>query len=375
MSCLITAVLLSATLAQQPELVFERQSLGTIYEAAGAWDVNNDGDLDIVSGEYWWPGPKFTEKHFIGELQKVEDYYDNFSNYPMDVNGDGYEDSIGGGWFGMKMFWQENPKGETTPWTKHDVAQTGNIERNCFYDIDNDGHVEIFSTQKPVHFFKLKRDKSGKGTGEFDHYMIDLEGGGGHGFGAGDLDGDKDMDLLFSDGWYEAPADPYAVKDYKWHADWKLGMASCPILVHDVNKDGKNDIIVGQGHDYGLHWYEQGADVHTWTKHDIETDRSQFHEIQLADIDNDNEPELVTGKRWRAHNENDPGAHDPIGLYYYEINGGNFQRVTLDYGPADRTAGSGIYLCVEDLDKNGWKDIVAPGKQGMYIFWNKGPKK
>jgi hypothetical protein len=104
----------------------------------------------------------------------------------------------------------------------------------------------------------------------------------------------------------------------------------------------------------------------------VETDRSQFHVIDFADVDNDGEMELVTGKRWRAHLGKDPGADDPLGLYYYELNKGDFERITLDYGPAGQASGTGIYFWVEDIDNNGWKDILAPGKEGMYLFKNHG---
>jgi len=97
--------------------------------------------------------------------------------------------------------------------------------------------------------------------------------------------------------------------------------------------------------------------------------------MQLADINNDGELELITGKRYRAHNGNDPGAGDPLGLYYYTIKDGVFERNVIDYGPAETASGTGIYLWIEDVDGNGWKDIIAPGKQGMYLFKNMGPAK
>ena len=97
-----------------------------------------------------------------------------------------------------------------------------------------------------------------------------------------------------------------------------------------------------------------------------------YHDLQLHDIDNDGRPELITGKRYRAHVGRDPGANDPIGLYYFEINKGNFDRVTIDYGDPKSASGAGIHFCVQDIDGNGWKDIVAPGKEGLYLFTNKG---
>src|SRR3546814_16875764 len=56
------------------------------YESAGILDVNGDGKPDIVSGAYWYEGPAFTTKHYIGEVKAYGEYWDDFSTIPMDVN-------------------------------------------------------------------------------------------------------------------------------------------------------------------------------------------------------------------------------------------------------------------------------------------------
>jgi hypothetical protein len=366
--------------AQEGDMLrFEKQKIGTAtYEAASVVDVNNDGVLDIVSGEYWFEGPDFTKQHKIADIQKVEDYYDDFSDYPMDVNGDGFMDIVTGGWWGETLRWRENPQGKDVPWQTHDIGKIGNIERTCFWDVDGDGQIEVVPNTPggPQRIFKLVRDANGKGTGAFEEHVIS-EGGSGHGLGFGDINGDGRGDIVLSGGWLEAPKDPYKEK-WAWHPEFNFGGASVPILVHDVNGDGKADIIVGQGHDYGLAWYEQKVDGdgnRTWIKHDIDTGRSQYHDMLLADIDNDGQLELITGKRYRAHQEHDPGSLDPIGVYYFKINGGEFKRYDISYGKPGEASGSGIYMWVTDIDGNGWKDVVAPGKDGLYLFRNMGPAK
>jgi hypothetical protein len=162
---------------------------------------------------------------------------------------------------------------------------------------------------------------------------------------------------------------------WTWHPEFKLGAASVPILVYDVNGDGLADLIVGQAHDYGLYWMQQNRDDagrRTWDKHVIDSTRSQYHDMVLADIDNDGQVELITGKRFRAHNGNDPGSADPLGVYYFEINGSKFNRITLDYGPPSKASGVGIYFWVADITGNGFEDILAPGKEGLYLFKNHG---
>ena len=39
------------------------------FEAAGVFDVNNDGVPDIVSGAWWYEGPDFRKKHAIGPVK------------------------------------------------------------------------------------------------------------------------------------------------------------------------------------------------------------------------------------------------------------------------------------------------------------------
>ena len=369
------SALLLSTSACAADLNFERQRIGTgTYESGAICDINNDGVLDIVSGEYWHPGPDFSKSHKITTILEQSTYFDDFSNYPMDVNGDGYVDIVTGGWFGKSVSWRENPKGEPVEWTTHLIAEVGNVERGCFWDIDGDGHVEVVPNlpNNGVVIFILERDAAGKGTGTFKR--VDVYGEKqGHGLGFGDINGDGRGDLVIPTGWLEAPEKPFE-EAWTFHADLELGDASIPVLVHDVNGDGKNDLIVGQGHDYGLAWMEQGmADgKRTWTKHEVETKRSQFHVMDIADLDNDGIPELITGKRYHAHNGSDPGAAEPVGLYYYPLTGTDLKRHVIDYGPADKASGTGIYFWVEDIDGNGWKDILAPGKEGVYLFKNQG---
>jgi len=349
------------------------------YESAGVFDVNNNGILDIVSGAYWYPGPKFNKKYHIGEVKTVGEYFDDFSTIPIDVNGDGYLDFITGGWWGNTLRWRENPRGDgKAAWPEHVIAETGPIETTRAWDVDGDGRLEIVpntpaSVQK---VYKLVDDAKGRGTGKFtEHVISDGQDPSGHGLGFGDINGNGRGDIVLHNGWLEAPENPLGGERWRFHQDFELGSASCPILVVDVNGDGLNDLIVGQAHAYGLHWWEQRmeGDKRFWIRHPIDPFNSQYHDLVWADIDGDGQCELITGKRYRAHCGADPGACDPVGLYYFKWTGENFAKQVIDYGPARVGTGCGISFQVADLNGDGRLDIVAPGKDGLYLFKNLGP--
>lgn len=340
------------------------------FESVGVFDVNKDGKLDLVSGAFWYEGPDFWVRHLIGTFTRYDGYYDDFSTVPFDVNRDGNMDFVTGGWFEKTLRWYENSGDPKKQWTAHDIAKTTNIETTYGWDIDGDGIDEIVPNTPENPLLVFKYDSAAK---SFTKYVIhDYQD---HGIGFGDINGDGRKDLIVSKGWLEAPANPWKDK-WTFHNEFDLKTASVPIVIADVNEDGLTDMISGVAHGYGLDWYEQKFDRKTkkrsWVKHTIDGHNSMYHTMQWVDIDNDGKSELITGKRYRAHDGNDPGEKDDIGLYYFKWNGETFTKNVIAYGPYGTGKGAGLYFSVADLTGSGRKDIIVAGKDGLCVFYNEG---
>jgi hypothetical protein len=348
------------------------------FEAVGVFDVDGDGVPDIVTGGFWYRGPEFREKFVIADkLPRHRDYYDEFSVIPLDVDGDGLPDFITGGWWGTSLRWRKNPgKHEfgwgMSAWEELVIAENiGHIETTRAWDIDGDGQLEIVPNTPlhPLCAYKLVA------PGEFKRHVI-YPGGLGHGLGFGDIDGDGRGEFVTPKGILKAPAAGPFSGEWTLTEEFDLGGdASIPVLVADIDGDGVSELIVGNSHSYGLSWWKQtpGADGgRSWTKHVIDPSNSQYHDLHWADIDGDGKPELITGKRYLAHCGHDPGEYDDLGIYYFKWTGEGFAKQVVTYGPPGIGKGCGIQFALADLRGTGRLDIIAPGKDGLCVFFNEG---
>jgi hypothetical protein len=361
------------------------------FEAAGVFDVDNDGRLDIVSGDTWYQAPTWTPHH-IRDVKRQGTYYNDFATLPLDVNGDGQTDFVTCSYFGMDVGWVENPGKPGAPWTYHPVDQPGSSEAAWMVDLSGDGVPDILpNTVNTVVWYEVVKKGDGQGY-ELKKHDLGKEAAG-HGVGSGDVNGDGRVDLLTHKGWFEAPSDP-ARDTWAWHPEWNLGHTGIQILARDVDGDGLSDVVYGMGHDYGLYWLKQrkgSGGERTWSeKQAIDKSIASVHTLIWADIDGDGKAnELVTGKRVYAH-EVEPGATDGsvVAWYRFDPAAKEWTRHVIFQGePAknapekagDRlalkdfppgTAGTGLQLTAVDIDKDGDIDLVCPGKSGLYLFEN-----
>ncbi len=347
-------------------------------EACGVADFNGDGRLDIVAGPYlylapdWKPVKIRTLKGNVDE--KGDGYWWDFMNAPLDVDGDGKLDVVSCSWHGKRSEWYRNILPDKGDWPVTVIEENGNFECGDLWDINGDGKkLEILPATKHVVWYELGKDSSGKQT-VLMHKVSDgpfIWGGG-----IGDLNGDGRPDILRPDAWFEAPADP---RSGKW-TQHPLAVGSAEdgraehtpqILVYDVNADGLNDIVTSSAHRHGIFWYEQtkGDSSPAWTQHVIDATWTQAHSLTLADLDGDGDLDLVTGKRFRAHNGSDPEGDAPPGVYWYELERKANPKWTKHVISYDQGIGSGMSIPVVDLDGDGDLDIVVTGKWGGPVWF------
>lgn len=393
MQGLLSVVMATALLpADEPTYQIRLLALDA-NEGIAAGDVDGDGKPDLVAGRFWYRNGDWKPR----ALRSIEDwngYVQSNGDFLFDVNGNGRPDVIAGSFLPTEVHWYENPGPEGLrlgqQWRRHLLVDTGATanEGQLMADLDGNGRPEwvVNSWKKdvPTVVWRLvDRDPSGEAGegpegegsapgGDAIYRMVPHQLGpraNGHGVAVGDLNGDGRPDVLVGQGWYEQPeSDPWG-RPWTFHADWDLH-SSLPMIVADVDGDGDADLIWGQGHDYGLYWWENrgiGDDGRIrWQEHEIDRSFSQPHTLAWVDLDGDGRPELVTGKRYFAHNGRDPGGMEMPCLYYYrwDPDARRFVRHTIDEGHV----GTGLQIVAEDLSGNGKVDLAVAGKSGTYLL-------
>jgi putative membrane-bound dehydrogenase-like protein len=359
---------------------FKKTTLDRAFrsEGVGMGDFNNDGRLDISAGSVWYeapskPGGEWT-MHVLGTKANsfdIKTYGDTFMNWAEDVDGDGRQDLIVVDFPGKQTWWFQNPgNGSREPWKKHVIVPVTNDESPLYLDGDGDGkrglvygdatnRIAIARPQSNP----LVEWKSMPVSAPGDVRIVNFY----HGLGVGDINKDGVNDILVPNGWWQGSAEQTS-ETWPFHAapfGQPAGQPQAQMYVYDFDGDGDNDVIGSSAHRRGIWWYEQ--DGKEWKTHLIDESIAQTHALVLADMNGDGLPDLVTGKRFYAHNGRDPGEDEPPEIAWFELSReGNQPKWTKHV--FDNDSGVGTQFEVHDMNGDGLLDVIVANKRGVFYF-------
>jgi hypothetical protein len=358
-------------------------------EGVAIADINKDGKLDVLVGDSWYEAPKWI-KH---DIRKPGDYGDGLHSYSEcmtcwtdDINGDGWADQIVVGFPGSPALWYENPKGKPGYWSQHEIWPSACNETPLYADLFGDGRRVLVMGWQP-------RGKDDEGqmawfaplsdaTQPWEMHPVSEPSSPGkiipgtfrfaHGLGVGDLNGDGRQDVICTGGWWEQPRSGRASSTPWAFHPAHLGDAVADMIAYDVNHDGKADVIASSAHQYGIWWFEQGDAKNgspAFSRHDLFPDLvSETHALIAADINGDGLKDLVTGKRFWSHGQNEPGSDKPARLYWFEASRGPEGKLAFTPREIDDQSGIGTQFVVADFNGDGLLDIVTANKKGVFLF-------
>lgn len=351
-------------------VVFKKHILDPAFvsEGVAVGDVNKDGKTDVLTGTFWYEAPSWNKHRIHADtLNPVKGYSTTFINFSLDVNNDGWIDLIRFDQPGATCTWYENPKNKKQLWESHLILSTAGIESPAFVDVDGDGKKDIICndiTAKQVIWLKSPVKKADT---SWQRFIISSVQGRAthqytHGLGWGDMNKDGRNDIIIKNGWWESPMDVKS-GEWKFH-EAPLGEDCANMFALDADLDGDQDVVSSSAHKYGVWWHEQTRSG--WITHEISNLFSQSHALACTDINGDGHPDLISGKRYLAHLEGDPGTYDPSVLYWYEFSPGKDPKWIPHL--VDNNSGVGNNFQVQDITDDKLQDIIVSNKKGVYFF-------
>jgi len=373
--CSILSLIIACSAQKSKIPQFKKHIITSDFIAEGATvgDVNKDGKLDILAGAYWFEAPGWTPHEIAMPVKfSAKDGYSNsFLNFASDVDNDGWIDLVRIDIPGAPAFWYENNKNQQGHWKEHPLYTAVGNESPVLVDIDGDGKLDLLcndpETKKMIW---LQSPVSGDTV--WKRFVISNDSllathKYTHGLGFADMNGDGKKDVIIKSGWWQSPADPKQ-PDWTFHkADF--GQDCSEMYVYDVDQDGDVDVISSSAHNYGIWWHEQIKNPDgtvSWKEHVINKSFSQTHGLAMADLNGDGFPDLIAGKRYFAHNGNDPGEFEPAVIYWFEFKPGK----NPEWIPhlVDNDSGAGLHTVIIDVNNDGLPDIVTGNKKGVFYF-------
>jgi hypothetical protein len=379
-------------------LTFTRKTLHMLNyaEGIGVGDFNKDGHVDVNSGPFWWEGPAFDKRHQYFPPPASNAYTDktlgDWADYDVDVDNDGWVDSINIMRPGTPSYWYKNPgkpgiDADISAWSQQ-VVGTLVMEQSAFTDLTGEGKPQLIGAiEGKTGWFDVGASSPWTFT------QIGVSGATvayawWHGIGTGDLDGDGKQDLLTDTAWYSRPAGGARAGLWIRHPQVFKGdgvaadQGPSQMFGYDVDGDGDDDVVTAlDAHGYGVAWYENNKG--TFTRHIIVGGAgstatnagmiapfSQPHAMWLADVDGDGLKDLITGKSFYAHppGMGDPDADGTPVFYVFKLVRGA-QGVTWQPHLVDSVVGLGRQFTTADLNGDGKIDIAVASKHGAFLFF------
>ncbi|MGH9960976.1 MAG: FG-GAP repeat domain-containing protein, partial [Pyrinomonadaceae bacterium] len=319
--------------------------------ASLVFDVDNNGLNDFVIGArdvppsmvwfrrlaYGW------ERHVIdAELLPIEAggaYYD--------IDGDGDTDIVmGEDSSGNKVYWWENPYPDVgRAWKRYVIKGSGANKHHdqMFVDIDGDEKAElVFWNQGANTLFFAEVPADPKRTQPWPYLPIFVSLSESEGLAQADIDGDGKTDLVAGGRWFKYMGGttfvPEVIDD---------GMRFSRAAAGQLKNGGWAEAVLVVGDGIGrLKWYEW--DGQSWLGHDLlGVDVIHGHSLQIADINKDGNLDIFCAEM------HTPGHKIKATAWIFYGDGkGHFDKEVISTGLGNHESR------VADLDGDGDKDLL-----------------
>jgi len=313
----------------------------TAVQSVVAVDVDDDGDVDVVSAAYGADKISW-HRNTNGAFSTTSvdlDANGARSVFAADLNGDGRPDIISAAQLSNTIAWYEYSSA-TNQFTERlissAVSQVGSV---VAADVDADGDIDVVAAgNNRVTWFE------NNGAAVFTAHPLTVAGTTLTSVAVANVDGDGDLDILFASAsddkiaWYENNGS----QSFTARTISTAAMGASSVAAADLDRDGDMDVLSASSDDDKIAWYENnGSEV--FTAHPISTTAMGASSVAVGDIDGDGDLDVLAG------------SIDDNKVAWHQNNGS--QVFTERLIAADANAARSVIAA--DLNGDGALDVLA----------------
>jgi len=281
--------------------------------AVALGDVDNDGDLDLLTGNGGDSSDQVNRVYLnngttdpwngVGGLSITADVYRTCAVALGDVDGDGDLDLVVGNYAQHNRVYLNDGRG--TGWAGSDITPDDhNSQAVALGDVNGDGYLDIV-----VGNWGINRVYRNDGTGTaWSSGDITSDTHNSHCIALGDVDADGDIDVVAGNGypagevnrWYTNNGSGTVWTGNDITSDTDVTYA---VALGDVDSDGDVDVVVGNDGEVNRLYLNRGATA-LWsgvTGSDITSDAHATFDIVLHDANGDGDVDVVAGNAGTAN--------------------------------------------------------------------------
>ncbi len=280
-----------------------------------------------------------------------------------DIDGDGDLDLVlGGDWQSSEVWWWENPSpnfDKNTPWKRHVIKKGGATQHHdqVFGDLLGSGRPQLaFWNQQAKSLFLASIPDRPREADAWPMTAIISGASAGstpytEGISAFDIDADGKVDLLAFNMWFKHGGD----RSFK---PVKISDTGGLIFSGYFKKSRYPQVVISPGDGVGpLRWYEctgNPLEPKDWVGHNLlDRDIIHGHSLQLGDIDGDGNLDIFVAEMAKWHeSQSQPDNPGATAWIFYGDGNGHFRETELVKGEGWHEA----RLC--DLDGDGDLDLL-----------------
>lgn len=254
-------------------------ALGSGSISLYAADLDDDGDVDFLSASFsdsvivtddgtiaWFENnggsaPTFTRRVIWSDAMGAE------SVYAADLDNDGDLDVLSASSEDNTIAWYENDYGLPPTFSRHVISEVIYGANSVFaVDLDDDGDIDVLSTSY-LNDTIAWHENDGESPPNFKMRLISTKSEGAASVYATDLDNDGDIDVLSASSgddaiaWYEN--DGGSPPRFEMHIISKSADVARSVYAADVDGDGDVDVLSASSGDNAINWYQNDCAMTT----------------------------------------------------------------------------------------------------------------